>query len=233
MKIAICISGQPRNVEQGFEYIRPNLIEGNDVDVFVHTWWNPEVVGTSYMRVGREVSAPVESDVITKIGQLYNPVSMLVQHQIMFDEKNYAERAYPSVIPFASLSHKYSLMRVHELRRECGRTYDVVVRIRFDLALQTKILFKEYDLNTVHIPNGWPHPVGTDDAFAFGNPANMDVFSNLFNCMEDLYERGIAFCDELLLNQHLIDHDIPVKKHDFKYDLIRNGRLNKAASWVR
>ncbi|KKN07145.1 hypothetical protein LCGC14_1070050, partial [marine sediment metagenome] len=44
MKIAVCISGQPRNVHKGFTHIQPNLLAGNDVDVFIHTWIDEEQV---------------------------------------------------------------------------------------------------------------------------------------------------------------------------------------------
>ena len=33
MKIALCISGQPRSFEKGYEYHYKNIIENNDVDV--------------------------------------------------------------------------------------------------------------------------------------------------------------------------------------------------------
>ena len=43
MKIALCISGQPRSFEKGYEYHYKNIIENNDVDVFIHTWKSPNL----------------------------------------------------------------------------------------------------------------------------------------------------------------------------------------------
>ena len=39
MKIALCISGQPRNVQKGYsQFIQPNFLAHNECDVFIHTW---------------------------------------------------------------------------------------------------------------------------------------------------------------------------------------------------
>ena len=44
MKIALCLhgyynsSGGPESGDFGFDYITKNIILGNDVDVFVHSW---------------------------------------------------------------------------------------------------------------------------------------------------------------------------------------------------
>ena len=41
MRIALCITGQPRMWEKGFEYHYKNIIKGNDVTVFLHSWEMP------------------------------------------------------------------------------------------------------------------------------------------------------------------------------------------------
>ena len=38
MRVALCISGQPRNVYRGFENILQNM--KFDFEVFVHSWWD-------------------------------------------------------------------------------------------------------------------------------------------------------------------------------------------------
>lgn len=223
VKAAVCISGQPRNVVKGFEnFILPNLLKLNDVDVFIHTWWDSEQVGQQFVNAGEHVASdPVCEDTLATIIRLYNPVAMHFEPQRDFDEKNYAERAFPAIKPFASLSQKYSAQRAHELRRESGRWYDAVIRLRFDYALQTPIIIENYDLSAINVPNRCPHAGGIDDTFAIGNAENMDVYGDLFDHIDDLYESGVAFCDEILLGQHLANNNVPVKLHDITYDLIR------------
>lgn len=223
MKIALCISGQPRNVQKGYsQFIQPNFLAHNECDVFIHTWWNSNQVGKKFINAGNHVASdPVGEDDLALIIKLYNPVTMHFEPQIDFDTSDYVDNIYPGVKPFSSLSQKYSSMRVHELRRESGREYDAVVRLRFDFALKDKITVAEADLDKLSIPNRCNFPGGVDDTFAIGSPAIMDVYSDLYNCIHGLYQRGIPFCDELLLGQHLVNHGISVDKHNIQYDLIR------------
>ena len=45
MEIAICFSGQPRFLNECYENIHKNLIEGYDVDVYAHGWWDESYKG--------------------------------------------------------------------------------------------------------------------------------------------------------------------------------------------
>ena len=39
MRIALCLSGQARFVEQGYrEVIYPYILQNNSIDIFIHTW---------------------------------------------------------------------------------------------------------------------------------------------------------------------------------------------------
>ena len=226
MKIAICISGQPRNVQEGFNHIEPNLLAHNDCDVFIHTWFDSEQIGKSYFNAGNHIaSAPIEANVLEEIERLYTPIYMESEPQKDFDERNYAERAYPDVKPFSSLSQKYSALKAHESRRRhsytTGTEYDAVVRLRFDYALRSPIVADKFDLSVINVPNRCPHAGGIDDTFAIGNEVNMNVYGELFNHIQELYDSGVPFCDEILLGQHLAKNNIPVKLHYINYDLIR------------
>lgn len=227
MKIAVCISGQPRNVVEGFEkYIKPNLYDLNpDIDTFIHVWWNREQVGNVFINAGDHIaSVPVEEDALGTIIRLYNPMSMMIEPQIQFDTSDYVDRVWPAIKPFSSLSQKYSAMRVHQLRRMAERPspYDAVIRLRFDYALQTPIRVEEFDLDFVNIPNRCGHVGGIDDTFAIGNEPDMNVYGDLYNNIFGLYNNArIDFCDELLLSAHLESHDVAVRTHPIQYDLIR------------
>ena len=43
MKIALCLSGQPRYLDEGFYYLYENILKKYSVDVFIHTWWDNEM----------------------------------------------------------------------------------------------------------------------------------------------------------------------------------------------
>ena len=226
MKVAICISGEPRNVHKGFAHIEPQLLVHNDCDVFIHVQFDPERVGKSYINAGGHVaSVPLEANILDEIQRLYKPVHMLSEPPKDIDERNYVERAYPAIKPLSSLRQKYSAMIAHKLRREhterTGTEYDAVIRLRFDYALQSPIIADKFDLSVVNVPNRCPHRGGIDDTFAIGNEVNMNVYGELFNHIQELYDSGVPFCDEILLGQHLAKNNIPVKLHNISYDLIR------------
>ncbi len=229
MKIAICISGQPRNVERAFPSIEKNLLSLNEVDVFVHTWFDLKESGTEYVNAGGHVaSTPVPSNIINRIAQLYDPIDMIQEPQIEFDEKNYNERKYPGITPFFSISQRYSILKSQWLRgvyeKAKSFTYDAVIRLRFDFDLQVPIGVSTFDLNVLNTPNRCPHPGGIDDTFAIGSSAIMDVYADLYNQLDTIYnDDNIPFCDELLLGHHLKKNGVKVVTHPIKYDLIRGG----------
>ena len=57
-KIALCISGQPRFVEKGYEEVlKPFVLDGNDVDVFIHSWIPDEdQIGKPYINAGGHIT---------------------------------------------------------------------------------------------------------------------------------------------------------------------------------
>lgn len=223
MKIAVCISGQPRNVHKGFTHIQPNLLEGNDVDVFIHTWIDEEQVGKPYVSsLGEKISDSIPNNIFDEIVRLYDPVVILPDTPRDFTKNNYkAPPQYPVIRPFNTLSQKYSTMRAQELRQKFGKEYDAVVRLRFDYALNTKINFQSMNMDHINAPNRCGHPGGIDDTFAIGSPSHMTVYGDLFNHIQELYDSGVPFCDEILLGHYLAREGIPVKLHNFSYRLIR------------
>ena len=56
MKIALCLSGQPRVVEVGFQKLNETILQHNDVDVFIHTWFDPENLSTQSVIPGMIVT---------------------------------------------------------------------------------------------------------------------------------------------------------------------------------
>jgi uncharacterized membrane protein YoaT (DUF817 family) len=77
MKIAICFSGQPRFIEECYSGIKSNIIDANskhDIDIFVHTWFSPEITGkVLYHNLFSSFSgdAKITEDSIEKISELY------------------------------------------------------------------------------------------------------------------------------------------------------------------
>ena len=55
MKLALCLSGQPRSYAKTYEYLKQNLLDVHDVDIFIHTW-KPKGVA-NYLQMYEDLNA--------------------------------------------------------------------------------------------------------------------------------------------------------------------------------
>lgn len=229
MKTALIISGQPRSVEQTFPFIKENIIDINNPDVFIHTWYDQDMVGRQPVSSGGVVaSEPIPENVIGIIFNLYKPSVIQVEKPRVFDEMNYNDNKYPQIKPRNSLSQRYSVLQSFRLLNDVTETYDAVIRMRFDWAIHTPINVADLPLDCVTVPNDCPHMGGINDQFAVSNYTNMKVYTELFDAIPQLYQSGIPFCDEILLGQHLVRRRVPINPIKIDYHLQRdNSRLNE------
>ena len=88
MKVALCISGQPRYLEEGYAQINKSILQRYSPDVFVHTWWdnsmsNKKMELPSTLSYGRTYYW--RENTIDLIKKFYNPVVFLYEPQIIFN----------------------------------------------------------------------------------------------------------------------------------------------------
>jgi hypothetical protein len=219
MRIALCLSGQARFVEQGYrEVIYPYILRNNNIDIFIHTWEVPESqIGVPFLAGGVHfVGEPVSVGLINKTLDLYNPQKYKVEPQLLFPIFPWDERHMPGFYSQNAYSMFYSIYQSNKLKIEYeienNFKYDWVIRSRFDVKLNTTINFNEYNRNIINVPNGCFDPInGYVDCFAFSNSSNMDIYSGVYNCMDEyLNNLNIKLCGEYILKQHLDTNYIPV-----------------------
>lgn len=229
MKVALCISGQPRSVIETFPYIKEHILDVNNPDVFVHSWIDAEAKGKRYVAAcGDSASFPIPDNVPEVISDLYKPTVAKYQPQIQFDELNYATNKFMFIRPANTLSQNYSKQQVFQLLKLYGKEYDAVIRMRFDWAIQTPIDASTVDLNAITMPNDCPHHRGYNDQFAIGNSTNMQIYGHLYDAMPDLFNvQNVPFCDEVLLFQHLENNNVPVNLIQIGYFLNRGPQDGK------
>lgn len=228
MRTAMCISGQPRNVKQGYEFIKRNIIECNNPDVFIHTWAptaKEEFINPiNHSKVGDAVGA----DITDTILDLYKPVRFLFEKQIEFDEKDYNTRAYPGMKASWILSMWHSVKAANQLKIDVEVAskvnYDVVIRIRFDWAIKDQIIVQNLNTAEIIVSNDCPHRMGINDQFAVSSSKNMDVYSTVYDYIEEYYRQdGLPFCNEILLKHHLAKNKIKVLPIPIAYGLVRDA----------
>ena len=189
MKIALCISGQPRMWEKGFEYHNTNIIKGNDVTVFLHSWEMP-------------------AEQMQQISEKYQAKSFITSPNPTIDLSKYANTPPPSpnwkvkdgrMSTWAQMYAIYECMRTkREYEEYHNMKFDWVIRSRFDFAINVRIPFDTLNPNKLYIPNCRMSPNRDfgNDQFAFSSSENMDKYSYAYQHYDEFYKQGVQFMME-------------------------------------
>lgn len=188
MKIALCFAGQPRSVEQGYEYYKKNLLDHFDVDVYVHAW---------------------NSELNQTVLDLYKPVAYKFEDPLVgIDCSRYIRTPIPLKHPqIAVYSMYYSL---NEVRKLVAGEYDWVIKSRTDYAMNIKPQFETLDNSKVYIPDCYIAPerdVGNDQ-FAFGSKETMMKYMATFENLDKYYDEGSVFNGENFMQANLREHNL-------------------------
>ncbi len=214
MKLALCLSGQPRSYAKAFEYIKRNLLDHYDVDVFIHSW----------------KSKTNQVQLFEYIGRLYGPVT------IFFDPELSSNINSDMHVPNAShpanfcTSMFYSIYRANDFRIRHQTLndvkYDYVIRSRFDFALNKVIDFGTLEKGKVYISKDTdgPNPL-LNDQFAIADPDTMNVYASTFLNLRQLYNSGVPLCGHEMLQEQLTRNNVPVERIDIDHPFT-DGKFN-------
>jgi hypothetical protein len=247
VKTALCLSGQARSIEENFSNIKNTILDKNDVDVFVHTWFDEDDVGKRFNNVPAyskthdiTFNATLKSNTASLIENLYSPKKILIEKQKCFIDKELIHRAdeiagtHPEnpyknrwyIRPQYCFSMFYSIMKANQLKKdfelELGKNYDCVVRYRFDMHFGgTPLEFNMYDMNCMHIMRHSHCSYSYQDTFAFSSSKNMDFYADTFNYIDEYFKKGVEFCPEILLGHRLVTSNIKIQQIHYPYHIVR------------
>jgi len=219
MRIALCLSGQARFVEQGYnEVLYPFILKDNNIDVFIHTWDIDEYqIGNQFLAGNQHpVGNPITIDLIDNTLRLYNPKKHIIESQKYFPDISWTPNHMPGFYSKNAYSMFYSIYQSNELKKEYeiknNFKYDWVIRSRFDIKLDSRINFSEFDNNLINNPNGcFNDTYGYTDCFAFSNSKNMDIYSDTYNHIDDcINDPTLSLCGEYILRRWIDNNNIPV-----------------------
>ncbi len=148
MKIALCLSGKAGNANKyvqgeetlelakiGFKHFKENLIDQNDVDVFIHSW---------------------DKQFKDELIEMYQPKGCIFQKQVQFGD-------HYNLRQFCIKSKAYSNMRALEVLEKYEKKhnfeYDAVMLTRFDLAIQRPINLESENLELDNFYHNGPDPL--------------------------------------------------------------------------
>ena len=238
MKSALCLIGLSKGyLDKTPQTIKENILNVNNVDVFIHTWNDDE------------------NDIKT-IKELFNPKESVFEKQIIFSDDN------PFLHKMKSrwYSHKKVLDLKKEYEEKYNFKYDFVMVARFDLLFFTPFIFSEYDPNFFYLTNeadpNDPHhssnQMGWNEAWFLSNSKTMDEYSKLYDHMDEYQEQGKAWAQTYVAGERVghmadaqdknfpgvkktIDNHFVAKHHAMKIGLATKAKFIKSppADWVR
>lgn len=237
MRVAVCISGQPRNYIEGLKCLKERLLDKYNCDIFIHTWYDEEHINKPFNSTYNNYQQyqTLNANAINEIIDIYQPKKILSEKYKTFDHPvNPFIYGDPSgnfnvnnvISMFYSMYTANQLKTTYEIENDF--TYDVVIRWRFDLAT-TEINLNEYELNSINIPNNvYSYIVNSYskqfdtiyqnvvperhncifDLLAFSTSENMNKYANTYANLGNI--RDVKFIGECLLHQNIKYHQLNV-----------------------
>jgi hypothetical protein len=226
MKVALCISGQPRYLEEGYAQINKSILQRYSPDVFVHTWWdnsmsNKKMELPSTLSYGRTYYW--RENTIDLIKKFYNPVVFLYEPQIIFNpfnDVNY-ELARPSNVHSMFFSIQRSNQLKMQYERENNFLYDIVIRCRFDVDI-IKFDIDLYNLSMNYV-NCYAMKDSPNSDLAISSSKNMDIYTSLYDNFEKYRQDGWKqFVGEGLVKYHLSQYNIDWDNPEIRGKLVNS-----------
>ena len=207
MRIALLISGFPRSFKYAFPYLKKYVLGPTEPDIFYF----------GYNDLKHDITT---EDILSR----YQPKKYCIREHSQETEDEvwsaYGTKQMGSVRldategprtqPYWILGQYYNLLHANELKKETeqedGFKYDAVIRIRPDYFFYRNIELdelKNIKNNHVYIPPLWDFN-GISDAFAYGDSATMDKYSDFFNHIKSYHlEHRCVFHPETLMGFHI------------------------------
>jgi hypothetical protein len=214
MRIALCLSGQPRGLPLSCEKLKEGLIIPNGItDIFMHTWYHPDYDGKFFDSAQPHQSNRVgywkeKTDEILK--EQLAPITLLCERPNDFLDHDFPGPSTAVQTKIASLL--YGIWKANELKKDYenlnGFKYDIVIRTRIDMLYDEPVILanlireaqslKDYiyapamyqDIRTndeYFTVDGTKYSSMTD-IFLFGSSENMDKMSSGFPEMKELHQ---------------------------------------------
>ena len=173
-----------------------------------------------------------EIDVFASLNEEYNEKFINVIKPLRVNWENYilpekylsVSFTHESTKPKNMCSMFYNNKRAFEMietySKENSVNYDIVVKFRPDIAVNTFPSFINPENNTVYTPDhgifGWP---GLNDQIAYGDFNSMKIYSAAYDYIDEYISKGVMFHPETMLRYHLDFNNIKIKEIDYKYEL--------------
>jgi len=197
MKTAIVLSGQLRNFDECFPSFKANILDHNDCHIYMHTY-----IDTDMAQLQKAIA-------------LYQPQRLLLERQEQ-DFQVCPKCVHPTPPTRSKREAMYWMFRNVQVAFKTipADRYDCIVKARYDLQYTKPIVFFDYDMNNINVPDGSDFLGGLGDLFAFSCYAHMEYYFTMYEKIEQyVMVDGVNCHPETLLRYHL--RDKPLFRPDF------------------
>jgi len=207
-KIALCLSGLGKSSMFSFPYIYESFIHSvpRGVDVYIHSY-----------EFYRAIS-------------LYRPVKFKIDDLDVIDDLKSRVKLGDDVVIHgtANLTNiLYMFNSITECFKLLDDEYDIIIRCRPDLLLQTDINFQGIitdlinGLYDIQIPGPHFNHTGLNDQLAIGNFESMKYYMGIFDNLEFLVNKYKLWHPETLLKNHIGESDYKIHQMMYDYSIVR------------
>ena len=247
MKIAICLSGQPRFIEKGVENFKKNILNYENIDIFIHSWFDENNKNIEFdssqsylnFKVGKQNENTLQlfNDLFPKKIKLEKP-------------KNFEELSHLPDLPTAKqtklASMFYSIYEANQLKKQYEQEnnfiYDLVIKTRIDINYNEQLdifkIAKDINKNNIFASKKYQecrmndsYPTKSEfyygslsDTWFMTSSENMnkccDIYPNFEKIYNDIYPFPYAEAYLGYLSRGVTKIDISMI--DLDYNLIRN-----------
>jgi len=217
MRLAICLSGQPRTWRHTHESLF-KFFGAHDLDVFIHTW------------------DEVEATELDAIKAAYSPRVIVHGPRPPFlDEKRALAERFPATPPFTTFDMFYSVAASLNLAIDaCGATlkaYDLICRTRFDTIYDGRWRGEPPPKGALAVQTGQFEPQGgCNDQFALGEPDAMRLYAGVSQWLPQGMQSlpPPHFRPEVALQTYLLNVcGLALHRERFALTLLREDQLGR------
>lgn len=224
MKVALCLSGQPRFYSgKSFESMKREILDVYDTDVFVHSWISKdENFSYPYARwSGINEKIVIPNSVSDDIVKLYKPKAIQIDEPMTFIEHSkddYLSDNMPSM--FYSMGAADTLRKTYSTKNSIN--YDFVIRARTDTLLGTLPDLTTFDNDKIYIPDNCPNILFLNDNFSIAGGEVADICYDIFNKIDEYSDEGTDYSPEKIWTIHLFDNKISFRRMNIYQNFVRS-----------
>jgi hypothetical protein len=220
MRLAICLSGQPRTWRHTYKTLF-NFFDGHALDVFIHTWDD------------------IEASELEAIRSAYSPRTIVQGARPLFlDEKRAMATRFPESPPFSILDMFHAMAASIGLALNASAppqpAYDLICRTRFDTIYDGRWRGEPPPKGAIAVQTGeFEPPGGCNDQFALGEPDAMRLYAGVSAWLPE----GIpsltppCFRPEIALQAYLLNAcGLTIHRERFALTLLRDYQVGQPFS---